>query len=127
MLRMCRWQRDADDPNAGYGVTAVLEGGSILEKAASNISVVRGVLSAERAAAMSARGRAEVDSAGGQPYSAMAMSMVFHAANPFVPTLRADVRMFEVRLSFMFECTISACLWQLSAGGRNIGLAGFRI
>lgn len=91
-----RWERDVGDANAGYGITAVLEGGSVLEKAAANVSVVRGVLSAERAAAMSSRGRAEIDSGGGQPYSAVAMSLVFHTATPWIPTLRADVRMFEV-------------------------------
>ena len=61
------------------------------------MSVVRGVLSPERAAAMSSRGRAEIDMAGGQDYSAVAMSLVFHSGHPFVPTLRADVRLFEVR------------------------------
>lgn len=81
----------------GYGITAVLEGGDLLEKAAANISVVRGSLSAARAAAMSSRGRAGIDPAGGQPYSAVAMSLVFHPAHPLVPTLRADVRLFQVR------------------------------
>jgi coproporphyrinogen III oxidase len=52
-----RWERDSTDPNAGYGITTVLEGGRVLEKAAANVSVVRGVLSPERAAAMSSRGR----------------------------------------------------------------------
>lgn len=75
----------------------MLEAGTVLEKAAANVSVVRGVLSAERAAAMSSRGREEIDQRGGQPYSAVAMSLVFHTASPWVPTLRADVRMFEVR------------------------------
>lgn len=28
-----RWDRNADDANAGYGITAVLEGGELLEKA----------------------------------------------------------------------------------------------
>ena len=74
----------------------MLEGGSVLEKAAANISVVAGVLSKERAAAMSSRGRAAIDPAGGQPYSAAAMSLVFHSAHPRIPTLRADVRLFEV-------------------------------
>ena len=27
-----RWERDAQDANAGYGITAVLEGGQLLEK-----------------------------------------------------------------------------------------------
>lgn len=62
---------------------------------AVNISVVAGVLSAERAKAMSSRGRAGIDPAGGQPYSAAAMSLVYHSAHPFIPTLRADVRLFE--------------------------------
>ena len=95
-IRARRWQRDSGDPHAGYGITAVLTGGKLLEKAAANVSVVRGTLSAERAAAMSARGRGSVDRMGGQAYSAVAMSLVFHSASPAVPTLRADVRLFEV-------------------------------
>ena len=57
--------------------------------------MVNGVLSPERAAAMSERGRL-VDAAGGQPYSAAAMSLVLHPAHPLVPTLRGDVRVFQV-------------------------------
>ncbi|KAL4859143.1 Oxygen-dependent coproporphyrinogen-III oxidase [Chlorella vulgaris] len=67
-----RWTRSADNPNAGYGITS------------------------ERARAMSSRGRAAIDPAGGQGYSAAAMSLVFHSAHPLIPTLRADVRLFEV-------------------------------
>jgi coproporphyrinogen III oxidase len=80
----------------GYGITCVLEDGDLLEKAAANISVVRGTLSPARAQAMSSRGRSSIDPAGGQPYSAAALSLVFHAAHPMVPTLRADVRLFQV-------------------------------
>lgn len=61
-----------------------------------NISVVAGVLTPERAKAMSSRGRTGIDVNGGQPYSAAAMSLVFHSAHPLIPTLRADVRLFEV-------------------------------
>jgi len=74
----------------------VLEDGDLLEKAAANITVVQGTLTAQRAQAMSSRGRASIDPAGGQPYSAAALSLVFHCRHPFVPTLRADVRLFEV-------------------------------
>lgn len=74
----------------------MLEGGDVLEKAAANISVIKGVLTPERAKAMSSRGRDSIDPEGGQPYSAVAMSLVFHSAHPFIPTLRADVRLFEV-------------------------------
>lgn len=45
---------------------------------------------------MTLRGRAGVDSNGGQGYSAASMSLVFHTASPLVPTFRADVRYFEV-------------------------------
>lgn len=68
----------------------------MLEKAAANISVVRGTLSAQRAVAMSSRGRSSIDPKGGQPYAAAAMSLVFHSAHPLIPTLRADVRLFQV-------------------------------
>jgi coproporphyrinogen III oxidase len=85
-------------PFAGYGITCVLEDGKLLEKAAANISVVRGTLSPARAQAMSSRGRSTIDPAGGQPYSAAALSLVFHSAHPLVPTLRADVRLFQVCL-----------------------------
>ncbi|KAG2435079.1 hypothetical protein HXX76_007166 [Chlamydomonas incerta] len=91
-----RWERDANNPNAGYGITCVLEDGKVLEKAAANISVVRGTLSAQRAMAMSSRGRSSIDPKGGQPYAAAAMSLVFHSAHPLIPTLRADVRLFQV-------------------------------
>jgi len=41
---------------------------------------------------MSGRGR-HVEA--GAPYAAAAMSLVFHPAHPLVPTLRADVRLFQ--------------------------------
>jgi len=91
-----RWERSPGNPNAGYGITSVLEGGNVLEKAAVNISVINGVLTSERAKAMSSRGRDCIDPAGGQSYSASAMSLVFHSAHPCIPTLRADVRLFTV-------------------------------
>eukprot|EP00850_Spirogloea_muscicola_P005000 SM000022S07214 [mRNA] locus=s22:520489:526297:- [translate_table: standard] len=87
-----RWERGSD-PREGYGITRVLEGGDFFEKAAANVSVIRGQLSAERAEAISARrGKA----AAGALYFAGALSLVFHARNPYVPTFRADIRYFEV-------------------------------
>ena len=88
------WRRDG--VGSGFGVTRVLEGGDVFEKAAANVSIIRGVLTPERARAMSARGRPGVDPAGGQPYSAAALSLVFHPRSPMVPTFRADVRRFTV-------------------------------
>ena len=91
-----RWDRPSASGNSGYGITSVLEGGNILEKGAVNISIISGALSPERAKMMSSRGRDSVDPNGGQSYAAAAMSLVFHSAHPFIPTLRADVRLFEV-------------------------------
>ena len=81
---------------SGFGVTRVMENGGVFEKAAANVSVIRGTLSPERAAAMSARGRPGVDPSGGQTYAAAALSLVFHPRSPMVPTFRADVRRFTV-------------------------------
>ena len=88
------WKRG--EGSAGFGITAVLEGGDIVEKAASNVSVIHGTLTKARAQAMSSRGRDCIDPEGGQEYSAAAMSLVFHSGHPHIPTLRADVRVFEV-------------------------------
>ncbi|KAG0603043.1 hypothetical protein M758_10G061500 [Ceratodon purpureus] len=87
-----KWQRGEDASN-GYGITRVLEGGDLLEKAAANVSIVRGHLSEARAKAMSARGRG-VDA--GASYFAGALSLVFHPCSPYVPTFRSDIRYFAV-------------------------------
>jgi hypothetical protein len=73
----------------------VAEARKPLSQAAANVSIVRGTLTAERAKAMSSRGR-EVDPSGGQDYTAAALSLVFHSKSPMVPTFRADVRYFQV-------------------------------
>ena len=73
---------------------------TVLLQAAVSTTFVRGTLSAQRARAMSSRGRS-IDQEGGQSYSAAALSLVFHPAHPHVPTLRADVRRFEVHLQDM--------------------------
>eukprot|EP01025_Chloroclados_australasicus_P031303 TRINITY_DN31672_c0_g1_i2.p1 TRINITY_DN31672_c0_g1~~TRINITY_DN31672_c0_g1_i2.p1 ORF type:complete len:373 (+),score=31.55 TRINITY_DN31672_c0_g1_i2:56-1120(+) len=90
-----KWYRNENRQDDGYGITAVFENGSIFEKGAINVSVIKGVLSRERAWAMSERGRG-INPEGGQEYNAVALSTVFHMAHPMIPTLRADVRMFQV-------------------------------
>ncbi|GAX77329.1 hypothetical protein CEUSTIGMA_g4775.t1 [Chlamydomonas eustigma] len=91
-----QWARDSTNINAGYGLTAVLEDGLILEKAAANVSIIQGVLTPARAHSMTSRGRSGIDPNGGQSYKAAALSLVFHSAHPLIPTLRADVRFFQV-------------------------------
>lgn len=87
-----KWQR-GEDPSSGYGITRVLEGGNLMEKAAANVSIIHGRLSEARTKAMSARGR-NVET--GSEYFAGALSLVFHPRNPYIPTFRSDVRYFEV-------------------------------
>ena len=54
--RFCedRWDRDV---GSGFGVTRVLENGNVMEKAAVNVSIIRGHLTPERAKTMRSRGR----------------------------------------------------------------------
>lgn len=84
------WSRKAD---GSHGLTRVLQGGQVFEKAGVNTSLVQGVLSSERAAAMRSRGRV-CDA--GAPYRAAALSFVLHCHSPFMPTLRGDVRVFRL-------------------------------
>eukprot|EP00898_Chlorokybus_atmophyticus_P002929 jgi/Chlat1/3637/Chrsp238S03636 len=93
-LRFCSdsWKRGEDA--GSYGLTRVLEGGELLEKAAVNVSVIRGTLSEQRAKAISGRGQSVVSA--GQSYFAAALSLVLHSVSPLVPTFRSDVRYFEV-------------------------------
>ena len=76
--------------------SSVLTSYIVRPQAAASTTFVEGVLSPQRAKAMSARGRS-IDQEGGQRYSAAALSLVFHPAHPLIPTLRADVRRLEVR------------------------------
>ena len=76
---------------------------------AVNVSFVQGELTPERAVAMSSRGRG-IDPKGGQSYAATALSLVYHPAHPFVPTLRADVRLFQVST----PVNINPCLNKLT-------------
>lgn len=62
---------------------------------------------------MSSRGRSSIDPAGGQPYAAAAMSLVFHSAHPLVPTLRADVRLFQVRARRSTATGAILVIWRL--------------
>ncbi len=83
------WQR----PEGGGGRTRVLEDGAVLSKAAVNVSVVSGTLSAEAAAAMSA-GRPRLREADPR-FDAAGLSLVLHPRNPFAPTVHANYRYFQ--------------------------------
>lgn len=92
------------DTSKSGGITRVIQGGDVVEKGACSLTVIRnGVLSADRAAAISGRANDGNDGGplvqGGDTYSAAALSVVLHTRNPFVPTFRSDVRIFLVQSS----------------------------
>lgn len=97
-FRQDYWKKtDSMDRMTGNGITAVLERGSLLEKGGVSTTITTGVLSAERAKAMSSR-RKGIDSVEvGSSYFAAALSLVLHSKSPMVPTFRADIRYFELQ------------------------------
>lgn len=77
------WQR----PEGGGGKTRVISNGNVFEKGGVNTSVVFG----EVTEAM----RSQLKISGARWY-ACGLSLVLHPANPFVPTVHCNYRMFEL-------------------------------
>jgi coproporphyrinogen III oxidase len=88
------WVRE----NGGGGISRVLTGGKVFEKAGVNLSVVYGSMPPEALAAATDRG---VDRAKGMapgervPFFACGLSSVMHPRNPFCPTMHFNYRYFE--------------------------------
>jgi coproporphyrinogen III oxidase len=76
------WQREG----GGGGLSRVLEGGEVFEKAGVNWSSVEGELSEEFAAQIPGEGRA---------FRATGVSLVIHPRSPMVPTTHANFRFLE--------------------------------
>jgi len=88
------WER----PNGGGGISRVLAGGQVFEKAGCSLSVVYGTMPPEALAASTARGadRAKGMAAGERvPFFACGLSSVMHPKNPFAPTMHFNYRYFE--------------------------------
>lgn len=77
------WQR----PEGGGGISRVLEGGNVLERAGVNFSHVFGDNLPPSASAH----RPEL---AGRSFEAMGVSLVFHPRNPYAPTVHLNVRFF---------------------------------
>ena len=73
------WQR----PGGGGGVTRVLQGGAVLEKAGVGFSHVEGELAEAFARRLQGEGRA---------FAAVGISLVLHPRSPMVPTTHANYR-----------------------------------
>lgn len=88
------WVRE----NGGGGISKVLGGGKVFEKAGVNLSVVYGSMPQEALKAATERG---VDRAKGMkpdekvPFFACGLSSVMHPKNPFAPTMHFNYRYFE--------------------------------
>uniref|UniRef100_A0A0D9X5G1 Oxygen-dependent coproporphyrinogen-III oxidase, chloroplastic n=1 Tax=Leersia perrieri TaxID=77586 RepID=A0A0D9X5G1_9ORYZ len=89
----------------GGGISRVMQGGAVFEKAAVSVSVVYGVMppdayraarpDAAAAAAGGGGGGGVGEKAGPVPFFAAGVSSVIHPRNPFAPTLHFNYRYFE--------------------------------
>jgi coproporphyrinogen III oxidase len=80
------WQKEPGETLQGSGVTKILEGGSVFERAGCGFSHVRGPALPPSAT----QNRPEL---AGASFEAMGVSLVFHPRNPYVPTVHMNVRM----------------------------------
>ena len=80
------WQKAAGEPLQGDGVTRILEGGAVFERAGCGFSHVRG----PRLPPSATEHRPQL---AGAPFEAMGVSLVFHPRNPYVPAVHMNVRM----------------------------------
>ncbi|MBN8749190.1 MAG: oxygen-dependent coproporphyrinogen oxidase [Variovorax sp.] len=80
------WRKAADEPLQGEGLTCILEGGELFERAGCGFSQVRG----PKLPPSATQHRPELS---GAPFEAMGVSLVFHPRSPYVPTVHMNVRM----------------------------------
>ncbi|MEO6313339.1 MAG: oxygen-dependent coproporphyrinogen oxidase [Chitinophagaceae bacterium] len=77
-----------DRPAGGGGSTRVISNGAIFEKAGVNTSVVHGAVSQQM--------QQQLQSEGAASWFAAGLSLVLHPFNPYVPTVHANWRYFEL-------------------------------
>lgn len=82
------WSKPAGDALQGHGITRILEGGAVFERAGCGFSHVTG----PRLPPSATQHRPEL---AGAPFEAMGVSLVFHPRNPYVPTVHMNVRMIS--------------------------------
>ncbi len=78
-----KWER----PGGGGGDTRVISNGNIFEKGGVNTSIVHGDLTPQAAQQLNVNGKS---------FFACGLSLVIHPFNPFVPTVHANWRYFEL-------------------------------
>ncbi len=82
------WQKEPGEPLQGSGLTTILEGGTVFERAGCGFSHVTG----PRLPASATAHRPELV---GAPFEALGVSLVFHPRNPYAPTVHMNVRMIS--------------------------------
>lgn len=86
------WAKAPGEALQGNGITQILEGGKVFERAGCGFSHVTG----PRLPPSATQHRPEL---AGAPFEAMGVSLVFHPRNPYVPTVHMNVRMISAKTS----------------------------
>jgi coproporphyrinogen III oxidase len=84
------WQKPEGETLQGRGITRILEGGQVFERAGCGFSHVTG----PKLPPSATQHRPEL---AGAPFEAMGVSLVFHPRNPYVPTVHMNVRMLAAK------------------------------
>ena len=85
------WAKSPGEALQGNGITQILEGGPVFERAGCGFSHVSG----PRLPPSATQHRPELS---GAPFEAMGVSLVFHPRNPYVPTVHMNVRMISAKV-----------------------------
>ena len=91
------WRKAPGEALQGEGVTQIMEGGAVFERAGIGFSHVRGPGLPPSAT----QRRPEL---AGAPFEAMGVSLVFHPLNPYAPTVHMNVRMISAGQSDAKTC-----------------------
>ena len=91
------WSKAPGELLQGDGITRIIEGGQVFERAGCGFSHVRG----PRLPPSATQHRPEL---AGAPFEAMGVSLVFHPRNPYVPTVHMNVRMIAARPADLGAC-----------------------
>ena len=84
------WAKEPGETLQGNGITQILEGGAVFERAGCGFSHVSG----PRLPPSATQHRPEL---AGAPFEAAGVSLVFHPRNPYVPTVHMNVRMLSAK------------------------------
>jgi coproporphyrinogen III oxidase len=84
------WSKPPGEALQGQGITRILEGGPVFERAGCGFSHVSG----PRLPPSATANRPEL---AGAPFEALGVSLVFHPRNPYVPIVHMNVRMLSAQ------------------------------